>query len=278
MSEAKESETVEQRYFVTIEDVRQLLDEIEAKQKRVDELNEELAVDRKKLTTMVTKLGSNSATKLSSPGYLGGAGEVTMTGDSSLPSFLGGGSRLPEEASGRSCQSRCSQVVKKLESNSTTELSLPSFLGGAGEVTMTGDSSLPSFLGGGSRLPEEASGRSCQSRCSQGLGLERQSRFKSIEKIHPVMKGVSVLSINELKNYDVKAIADPTGTPSNKYKKAFKDQGNTSTKGDGDVWVEKKLVNKKTGEEVRCFVSKNTGEKVIDEPPTGASKVIFLKD
>ncbi len=215
-----ESEAGEQRIDVTIEDVRQLQDEIEAKQKRVDELNEELAVDRKKLTTM----------------------------------------------------------VEKLESNSTTELSLPGFLGGAGEVTMTGDSSLPSFLGGGSRLPEEASGRSCQSRCSQGLGLERQSRFKSTEKIHPVMKGLSALSFDEFEKYDTKAIADPTAAPSNKYKKAFKDKGNTPTKGDGDVWVEKKLVHKKTGEQVRCFVSKNTGEKVIDEPPSGASKVIFLKD
>lgn len=46
--------------------------------------------------------------------------------------------------------------------------------------------------------------------------------------------------------------------------------------GDGDVWVEKKFQNSKTGKQRSFFLSKNTGRRVRDEPPSGASKVVFL--
>ncbi len=46
--------------------------------------------------------------------------------------------------------------------------------------------------------------------------------------------------------------------------------------GDGDLWYEVLLRSKKTGQEVSFFCSKNTGQRVRDEPPTGASRVIYL--
>jgi len=46
--------------------------------------------------------------------------------------------------------------------------------------------------------------------------------------------------------------------------------------GDGDVWVEKKFQNSKTGKQRSFFFSTNTGRKVRDEPPSGASKIVYL--
>ena len=46
--------------------------------------------------------------------------------------------------------------------------------------------------------------------------------------------------------------------------------------GDGDVWVEKIYRHKKTGEHKVFFCSLRTGKKLCDEPPTGASQVVYL--
>jgi len=50
----------------------------------------------------------------------------------------------------------------------------------------------------------------------------------------------------------------------------------THKEGDRDVWVEKRFQNSTTGKRRSFFCSKNTGRKVRDEPPTGASKVVYL--
>jgi hypothetical protein len=48
--------------------------------------------------------------------------------------------------------------------------------------------------------------------------------------------------------------------------------------GDNDCWREAVCRSSKTGEIRTFFISKKTGRKVPDEPPTGASKVLYLRD
>lgn len=45
--------------------------------------------------------------------------------------------------------------------------------------------------------------------------------------------------------------------------------------GDRDTWEERVQVNKKTGKKRSFFYSANTGFRVKDEPPTGASYIIY---
>jgi hypothetical protein len=47
---------------------------------------------------------------------------------------------------------------------------------------------------------------------------------------------------------------------------------------DGDIWIEKIYVSKKTGNKRTYFVSVKTGERVRDEPPSGASQVLYIAD
>lgn len=47
--------------------------------------------------------------------------------------------------------------------------------------------------------------------------------------------------------------------------------------GDGDIWVEKLFQSTKTGKFVRMFESTNTGRRIKGEPPSGASKVVYLR-
>lgn len=69
---------------------------------------------------------------------------------------------------------------------------------------------------------------------------------------------------------DVPVVHDPLAKPSKRMKKAL-----NKVSGDNDVWVEKILRNKKTGKQRSFFYSVKTGERQPDEPPTGASTVIF---
>lgn len=48
--------------------------------------------------------------------------------------------------------------------------------------------------------------------------------------------------------------------------------------GDNDCWREAVCRCSKTGEIRIFFISERTGRKVPDEPPTGASKVLYLRD
>ena len=53
---------------------------------------------------------------------------------------------------------------------------------------------------------------------------------------------------------------------------------NLSIEGDDDVWYERQYMNKKNGKIRTYFVSSNTGNRTRDEPPTGASKVVYLSN
>jgi len=48
--------------------------------------------------------------------------------------------------------------------------------------------------------------------------------------------------------------------------------------GDNDIWEERTLIKKSTGEQRSFFYSTNTGFRVMDEPPTGATCVIYLEN
>ncbi len=47
---------------------------------------------------------------------------------------------------------------------------------------------------------------------------------------------------------------------------------------DNDIWIEKIYMSKKTGKKRIYFVSVRTGERVRDEPPSGASQVLYAAD
>jgi len=124
------------------------------------------------------------------------------------------------------------------------------------------------------------------------IGLKKESNFrvnkeamKRMTKKQPVvrrktMKGASMLDVREKKNYDVKQIHDPNAKPSKKAAKANMTGMSkvNPIEGDGDVWVEKIFRNRQTGSTRTFFVSKQTGKKVAFEPPTGASRVLYLRE
>eukprot|EP00558_Chaetoceros_sp_UNC1202_P009033 CAMPEP_0197233252 /NCGR_PEP_ID=MMETSP1429-20130617/1369_1 /TAXON_ID=49237 /ORGANISM="Chaetoceros sp., Strain UNC1202" /LENGTH=102 /DNA_ID=CAMNT_0042691467 /DNA_START=157 /DNA_END=462 /DNA_ORIENTATION=+ len=83
------------------------------------------------------------------------------------------------------------------------------------------------------------------------------------------MPGASQLTFSEFKDYDTRIVSDPCAKNSNRI------HGNID-EGDGDVWVEKVLIGLKSGVRRTFFISKKTGRQVPDEPPTGASTVLYL--
>jgi len=88
-----------------------------------------------------------------------------------------------------------------------------------------------------------------------------------------VLSSLASLSSSFMKNialYDTGNIEDPFAKQSNKSKRM-------EVKGDGDIWVEANFRSSKSGKTRLFFVSQNTGQKVCDEPPTGASQVFYLK-
>jgi len=102
--------------------------------------------------------------------------------------------------------------------------------------------------------------------------LMKEAPFRLQEKLNPVMKGTSTLNIREQAKYDTHAVHDCVAKPSKKVEKSH-----IEIKGDGEVWVEKLYQHTKTRESRVFFVSKSTGRKVPDEPPSGASHVIYLR-
>ncbi len=74
---------------------------------------------------------------------------------------------------------------------------------------------------------------------------------------------------------DSSSIRDPLARRSKTVKRSRRLQKVTS---DGDVWIEKKFVSKTTGKERIYFVSVKTGARVRDEPPSGASRVLYAED
>mmetsp|Transcript_25973 Transcript_25973/g.32017 ORF Transcript_25973/g.32017 Transcript_25973/m.32017 type:complete len:196 (+) Transcript_25973:52-639(+) len=101
--------------------------------------------------------------------------------------------------------------------------------------------------------------------------LDRQKAFK---KSRDKMKGASTLNISDFHKYDTAIVVDSTATPSTKIAKANAKKGDI---GDDDVWIEKIFHKKIDRTPVTVFVSTKTGKRVIDEPPTGASRAIYLK-
>lgn len=111
--------------------------------------------------------------------------------------------------------------------------------------------------------------------------MERQPGFRSVKKREPVMKGASKLDLHEFPRYDTKLVHDNLAKCSRKIALSNINEdsnSNSRNKGDDDVWVEKLFASKRTGKLVIFFVSKKTGEKVQGEPPSGASRVLYLKE
>ena len=75
--------------------------------------------------------------------------------------------------------------------------------------------------------------------------------------------------------HQVHRLYDPMAKPS---KVGFSLLTGDKVTGDGDIWVESLCKNKKTGQYRTYFRStKDPDVTVPDEPPTGASHVIYLK-
>ena len=88
-----------------------------------------------------------------------------------------------------------------------------------------------------------------------------------------VASGISFASTyTALSNLSYK---DPCAKPSKTMKRSNLD---VSGDGDGDIWVEKIFVSRRSGKQRIFFVSVATGRRVRDEPPTGASKVLYQDD
>lgn len=106
--------------------------------------------------------------------------------------------------------------------------------------------------------------------------LQSPSRYSSLgcqNDASSIASGVSLASTyTALSNLSYK---DPCAKPSKTIKRSNLD---ISGKGDGDIWVEKIFISKRTGKHRTFFISVATGRRIRDEPPTGASKVIYQDD
>ena len=77
---------------------------------------------------------------------------------------------------------------------------------------------------------------------------------------------------NEGTQHNNLSCGDSMSRPSRILKRSLR----TTVSGDGDVWVEQLFRHKISGALRSFFCSTKTGKKRRDEPPTGASKVIYL--
>jgi len=82
--------------------------------------------------------------------------------------------------------------------------------------------------------------------------------------------------IVEITKHEIERFNDPLAKPS-KHIWRCDDPTEAVISGDGDVWVEILCQSTKTGEIISFFKSATTGKKVSNEPPTGASHVVFLR-
>ncbi|GFH46439.1 predicted protein [Chaetoceros tenuissimus] len=108
--------------------------------------------------------------------------------------------------------------------------------------------------------------------------LESPSRRKLSQSFHSdassVMSGMSFSSTyTALSNL---SYHDPLAKPSKIVRRS--NLNVDSSKGDGDIWVEKIFMSKRTGKRRIFFVSVATGRRVRDEPPTGASQIVYQDD
>lgn len=108
--------------------------------------------------------------------------------------------------------------------------------------------------------------------------LESPSRRNLSQSFHSdassVMSGMSFNSTyTALSNL---SYHDPIAKPSKIVRRS--NLNVDSSKGDGDIWVEKIFMSKRTGKRRIFFVSVATGRRVRDEPPTGASQIVYQDD
>ena len=78
--------------------------------------------------------------------------------------------------------------------------------------------------------------------------------------------------------YDVAEVHDPLARPSKHFDRTNAPSSSIAYVGDHQTWVEKVLMSTTSCEPRSFFVSKTTDQKVPDEPPTGASRVLYLRD
>lgn len=130
------------------------------------------------------------------------------------------------------------------------------------------DKNSPSHVN--ARFHSQFSGR--VSNKSQRASIELKSdnnneKFRS----HRVREMLSPSSISSLcAETDVSIVHDPLARPSKRMRKSC-----NHVLSDGDVWIEKILKSRKTGKKRSFFYSVKTGDRRVDEPPTGSSKVIY---
>jgi hypothetical protein len=74
-------------------------------------------------------------------------------------------------------------------------------------------------------------------------------------------------------HHDPCCYRDPLAKKSKRYSKGSKRE----IVGDGDVWIENIATNSKSKRLYSVFISRETGKRIPFEPPTGASKVVFLQ-
>lgn len=78
--------------------------------------------------------------------------------------------------------------------------------------------------------------------------------------------------------YDVAKVHDPLARPSKHFNRTDAACTCMANAGDHQIWIEKVLMSTKSCEPRSFFVSERTELKVPDEPPTGASRVLYLRD
>lgn len=78
--------------------------------------------------------------------------------------------------------------------------------------------------------------------------------------------------------YDVAEVHDPLARPSKHFDRTNAPSSSIAYAGDNQTWVEKVLMSRTSCEPRSFFVSKTTDQRVPDEPPTGASRVLYLRD
>lgn len=79
-----------------------------------------------------------------------------------------------------------------------------------------------------------------------------------------------------MKKYDVANVHDPLARPSKHFDRTDASCSRAAYIGDNQTWVEKVLMSTTSCEPRSFFMSKTV--QVPDEPPTGASRVLYLRD
>lgn len=80
------------------------------------------------------------------------------------------------------------------------------------------------------------------------------------------------------KKYDLENVHDPLASPSRHFDRSDMPCTEKAYLGDDEIWVEKVLMSTTSLQPRSFFESESTHKKTADEPPTGASRVLYLRD